>query len=209
DLVYSGHNFVLDNEVHYTIGMKIAYADGLDPTLAIKLLHRAPRSENIPIRLMNEVEVKIVEVKTLHRAVESSFCFLETGIRDPQLCRHEELITRYAARLDCVTDRLLVSVRGRRIYEAVAYVDRVTNAPLTLRQVVDLENPKTENRHRHPVIQYNLFHIFSFSEKLFSHYRPGLILMAVAGSPIRRYSRIIGRSCKSGYIYVPRLHKKG
>ena len=43
--------------------------------------------------------------------------------------------------------------------EAITYVDRIPNAALTLRQVIDLENSKTENWHLHPVIQYNLLHI--------------------------------------------------
>jgi|SRR5688572_7998353 len=83
DLVHSGHHFVMDNEVHYTVGMKVADADGLDPTLAIKFLHRAPRAKNIPIRLMNEVEVKIVEPQTLQRAVDRSLRLVETSVRDP------------------------------------------------------------------------------------------------------------------------------
>jgi hypothetical protein len=50
-------------------------------------------------------------------------------------------------------------VGGRRIDEAITYIDRIPNAPLTLRQVLDLENSKTENGHLHSVVQYNLLHI--------------------------------------------------
>src|SRR5215213_1850545 len=82
DLVHSGHYFVMDNEVHYTVGMKVADANGLDPAFAIKLLHRAPGAKNIAIRLVNEVEIKIVKLQTLHRAVERSLCFLVTGVRE-------------------------------------------------------------------------------------------------------------------------------
>src|SRR4051794_37317372 len=93
-LVYSRRHFVMDNEIHYTVRMKVADADGLDPTLAIKLLHRAPRAKNIPIGLVNEVEVEIVELQAPHRAVERSLCLLVTGVRDPELCRHKKLVTR-------------------------------------------------------------------------------------------------------------------
>ena len=55
NLVHGRHHIVMDDEVHYTVGMKVADADGLDPTLAIKFLHRAPRAKNISVRLVNEV----------------------------------------------------------------------------------------------------------------------------------------------------------
>jgi hypothetical protein len=58
-----------------------------------------------------------------------------------------------------IADRLFIPIRSCRVDEPVAYIYRITDAPLAFRQVRDLENAKPKYRHLHPVVQFNLFHI--------------------------------------------------
>ena len=54
-----------------------------------------------------------------------------------------------------------------------------------------------------------IFSYLSCSEMLFASYRSRLILMSTAELTIRRYSRIVGRYCKSGDIDVPHSTQRG
>ena len=59
------------------------------------------------------------------------------------------------------------------------------------------------------VLAIQSFAYLSFNLKaILAPYRSGLILMSAGEPTIRRYSRIIGRSCKSGQVDLPLAHEK-
>src|SRR5215217_7079935 len=67
DLVDGRRDLVVIDQIHEPVGIEIRYADRLGVTLAVQLLHRAPPAVVVTERLMNQVEVDVVETEPLER----------------------------------------------------------------------------------------------------------------------------------------------
>jgi hypothetical protein len=77
DLIHCGRGLIVQSEIHNAVGIKIADADGLERAFLAKFLHRAPRSINIAVGLVKEVEVEIVELEPLKRVLRGALCPLK------------------------------------------------------------------------------------------------------------------------------------
>lgn len=55
DLIDGGGHFVVHQEIHHAVGMKVAHPDRADASLAIQLLHRAPCTVDVADGVMDQI----------------------------------------------------------------------------------------------------------------------------------------------------------
>ena len=67
DLIDGGDHLVMKDQVHQPVRLEIAHPDGPDGPFAVKLLHRPPRTVDVAERLMDQVEVEIIELQAFER----------------------------------------------------------------------------------------------------------------------------------------------
>ncbi|MNC72162.1 hypothetical protein D3C75_1231800 [compost metagenome] len=70
---------------------------------------------NIPERLMNQIQIQIIQLQAFQRSGKSSMGALITGILNPELRRDEQFFSRHAAPLDRSANRLLIEISSRGI----------------------------------------------------------------------------------------------
>src|SRR4051794_6635297 len=152
DLVHRGRNLVVVDEVHQPVGVEVGDSDRPDGALAEELLHRAPGAVVVPERLVDQVQVDMLEAEPLQRPVEAPTGSVLAGVGDPQLRGDEEFVARDAAGGDGAADGLFVDVRGGGVDVAVAGGEGVGDRPLGVlgRDLVDAE---AEDRHPDTVVQ--------------------------------------------------------
>src|SRR5690606_25001836 len=155
DLVHRRHDLVVDDQIHDTVRLVVADADGTDAAIAKHSLHRTPGAVNVTERLMDQVEVEIVEPEALQGPLERGLRALLALVLDPQLGGDEDLLARDAAGPDRLADRFLVAIGRSRIYQPVTDRQRVRNAPLALLRVGNLEHTEPEDRHLYAVVERN------------------------------------------------------
>ena len=66
DLVDGWRDLVMNDEIHYTVWMKVADPDRSYTAFTIQLFHRPPRAINVTVGLMDKIEVEIVKLKAFH-----------------------------------------------------------------------------------------------------------------------------------------------
>jgi hypothetical protein len=111
------------------------------------VLHGAPRAMDIPERLVNQVQIQIVQLQPLQRLIDGLLCSIETGVLHPELGRNEELITRNAAILEALSYCAFVHIRCCRVNLSIAGLDRIDDAALAFLWIGNLKDAKTEDRH--------------------------------------------------------------
>ena len=83
DLVDGRHDLVDETHIHNSIRMEITDTDGTYSSLCIKRLQCLPSPINIAERLVQQIEVEIVQPEPVERCVESPLCGLVTVILEP------------------------------------------------------------------------------------------------------------------------------
>ena len=107
------------DEIDEPVGIEVRNADRTPrKSLTVQFLHRAPRAVVVAERLVDEVQVDVVEAETAEGGLEGTPRLLLALVLDPQLCRDEQLVSRNAARIERPTDRVLVPVRGGSVKRA-------------------------------------------------------------------------------------------
>jgi hypothetical protein len=119
DLVDRRRDLVVLDQVDEPVGIEVRDADCARDPLAVQLLHRAPRGVVVAERMVDQVEVEVVEAETLERGLEGATRGVLALILNPQLRRDEQLVAGDPARLDCPTDSLFVQVRGGGVERAI------------------------------------------------------------------------------------------
>lgn len=157
-LVHGGGDAVERDEIREVIGVEVRRPYGSDHALLVELLHGAPRAEDVAERLMDEIEVNIIEPQPLERRFEAAFGPLVARIRHPQFGRHEHLVARQAARAHGRPDRFLVTVARSRVEQPVADRERVLHGALAFGGVRNLVRAEAELRHPDAVVQGDVLH---------------------------------------------------
>jgi hypothetical protein len=62
---------------------EIADADGAQTAGAVGILHGAPRAVYVTVRLVNQVQVEIVELQAAQRLLDCPACSLVAGVLHP------------------------------------------------------------------------------------------------------------------------------
>ncbi len=153
DLVDRRSDLVVEHEVHDAVRIEVADAEGTDAAGAVQLLHRPPGAVDVSVGLVDQVEVQIVELQLVHRALERGLCALIAGVLHPELGGNEDLAPVDPAVPDRRADRLLVAIGRGGVEQAVADVESVADAPLAFGRVGNLEDPETQDRHLDTVVQ--------------------------------------------------------
>ena len=108
---------------------------------------------------MDQIEVDIIQPQPLHRVLEPPLRSFITGIRDPQLGGHEQLLTGNAAAPDGTSNSFFIFVGTGRVDQAIAALNCLQNSFLTFLHVVDPEHTESDFRHLNAVIEHHcIFH---------------------------------------------------
>jgi hypothetical protein len=111
----------VDDEVDQPVGVEVRDPDGARGALRVEVLHGVPLTVDVAVRLVNQVEVDVVEPEALKRRLERAPGVVPGGaVLDPELGGDEQLVTRDAAGGDGSTEGLLVLVGGCGVEVAVA-----------------------------------------------------------------------------------------
>ena len=71
DLVDRRHHFVVDDQIHQAVGVKVADADGSGAAFLVQLLHRSPGAVHIAEGLVDQIQVQIVELQAAATIVQT------------------------------------------------------------------------------------------------------------------------------------------
>ena len=146
-----GHVVVLD-EIDEPVGVEVGDTDRPGEAVGVELLHRPPEAVVVAERLVDQVEVDVVEAEPLEGPLEGGLGVGLAGVLDPQLGRDEQLVARDAAAAHGPADRLLVPVGGGGVDEPVADLEGGGDGLLGLLRG-DLVDAETEDRHLDAVVQ--------------------------------------------------------
>jgi hypothetical protein len=107
---------------------------------------------------VDQVQVEVVQADALQRRVEGPCGVLLAGVLKPQLGGDEQLLAGNAALGDSAANGLLVAVGGGGVEQPVPGGEGVDDDLLGLLGLLggDLEDPETEDGHRHAVVHSDL-----------------------------------------------------
>jgi hypothetical protein len=123
-------------------------------------LHRAPRAVDVAERLVDEVQIDVVQAQSLQGGGEGALRGFSAGVLHPELGGHEQLFSGDAARGDRTSDCLLVALGGGGVQRPVARREGVAHGLLGLVNG-DLVDAEAEDRHRYAVVQSHLGYVGS------------------------------------------------
>lgn len=176
DLIDRRRDLVVQNQVLKAVGVEVRHTDGADAALAVKLLHGAPRTVDVAVRLVDQIEVQIVQPQLRHRLLERLSGRLITRVADPQFRGDEQLFAGNAAAMDGTSHGLLVAIGRGGVDRTVTDLQGVADRPFANLRVRNLINAEAEDRHFDAVVQFYVFHtslLFYFSGKTsFRHAMP-------------------------------------
>ena len=176
DLIDRRRDLVVQNQVLKAVGVEVRHTDGADAALAVKLLHGAPRTVDVAVRLVDQIEVQIVQPQLRHRLLERLSGRLITRVADPQFRGDEQLFAGNAAATDGTSHGLLVTIGRGGVDRTVTDLQGVADRPFANLRVRNLINAEAEDRHFDAVVQFYVFHtslLFYFSGKTsFRHAMP-------------------------------------
>src|SRR5699024_889054 len=147
NLVYCRLYFHSLTEVCKTCRIEVAYADGTELSFLISLLHRAVCPDVISHRLMDQIQIQIVQPKIVKRSPDRFPSFLIACILYPELCSDEQLPAGNTALLHCLADCFFIHICCRCIDQTISARYGIQNGLLALRRVRHLEYSESFHRH--------------------------------------------------------------
>jgi hypothetical protein len=155
NLVDRRGDLVVLDQVDQAVRVEVRHADRPDPAVGEQALHGPPGAVDVADRLVDEVQVEVVEAEALQRCVEGFLRGLFAGVLDPQFGRDEQFVAQDATLGDRAADLLLVEVGGGGVEQPVASRECVGDGLLGLlgRDLVDAE---ADDRHLDAVVQGDL-----------------------------------------------------
>ena len=152
DLVDRRRDLVVLTQIDEPVGIEVRDTDGACEPLLVQLLHRPPRAVVVAERLVDQIQVEVVNPELLKRSLERTSRLLLALMLNPELRRDEQLLARDAARLDPATDGFLVAVRRSRVERLVPGGNRLDDHLLRVLGW-NLEDAEAEDRHLDAVVQ--------------------------------------------------------
>ena len=171
DLIDGGLHLVAVEKVGKTLVPETRDADRLDATFLIKLLHGAPGAIVVTVRLVNQVEIKIVQPELLHRSLNRLQGVVVAVILHPELRRDKKFLARDAALLDCGTNTFFIHIGGGCINEAITHRECIIDRAFRLHRR-HLVNTIADLRHLDAIVQSDKFHHRFLPSNSFVHYIP-------------------------------------
>jgi len=152
NLIYRRHYFVVNHQVHDSVWLKIGDPDCPDLSLLIQLFHRPPFAIHITKRLMDEIQIKIIQLQSFQRPIKG---FPRTFIAialNKKFRRDKQFFSRNAAFSDAVANCFFIHVRSGGVNMAIPSLNGVNHASLTLGWIGNLKNAKSKNRDFNSII---------------------------------------------------------
>lgn len=115
-------------------------------------------------RLVDKHKVEIVRLQLAHGLHDRCTRLVVAVLRHPYFGRDEQFLAVDAAPVDGTSHGFLVVIRLRRVYQAIACVDGLRHASLSI-PVGELEYAEANHRHAYSVVQCYIFHKMLFMIK--------------------------------------------
>ncbi len=161
DLVDRRGDLVVVDKVDEPVRVEVRDPDRPCAALLVEVLHGPPFAVVVPQRLVDQVEVEVVQAEAVQRGVEgTSGVVLHAARRcvlDPELGGDEEVLAGDPAGPDRGTHRRLVEVGGSGVQVPVARRQSGLGRCLGL-LVRDLEDPEPDDRHADAVVEGDTVH---------------------------------------------------
>src|SRR6185369_9713073 len=124
-------HLVVNDEIHDPVRLEIADADRTDFAFPTQLFHGPPGTVDIAVRLMDQIQIQIIQLQPGQRFIERLPGSFVARILDPELGGDKELMPGHAATPDRVADGFFIHVRRRRINRSIARLQGTTDAAFT------------------------------------------------------------------------------
>ncbi|MNI41446.1 hypothetical protein D3C73_956990 [compost metagenome] len=173
-LVDGRHHLVERHEIRQPIRLEVADADCPDLAGLLQLLHRPPGAVDIPVGLMDEIEIHIIKLQTIQGALELRLGSLVAGVLQPELGGDKELAAPDAALPDPVPDLGLILIGGGGIDQPIAGVYGLDDGTLALCRLRHLEDSKAQQGHLYTVIESDCVHDYILPTMCAQHNARGL-----------------------------------
>lgn len=144
-LVNGGDHIHRFAQVSQPGGVEIAYADGPERTVPVCFLHGAVGPHIIANRLVNKVQIQIIQAQVVQRTLNRCLRPLIAGVLHPKLCGDEQFLTGNAAFLQSSAYRLFVHIGGG-INQTITGTDSIQHRLLTLGRVGNLKDTEAPSR---------------------------------------------------------------
>ena len=153
NLVDHRSDTLIQTKIDQPVRGKVADPDGAHRPLLVQPLHGAPRAVVVAERLVNQIEVEVGKAQLFERTVKGFERAVISRVLHPQFGGDEQLTARDAGLPHRLPDRLLVAVSCRRVDQAVARRQRISNTTAALLGVGNLKGAVSDHRHANPVAQ--------------------------------------------------------
>ena len=90
DLTDRWDDFVEADDVHHAIRLEVAETYGPRFSLAIQVFHGSPGSMDVPVGLMDQIEIQVFHVQALQRFLKCHLGFLVSGVMYPEFGSEEK-----------------------------------------------------------------------------------------------------------------------
>ena len=157
-LVDGGSDLAELRQVHKTVRIKIAHANGAYLSGPVRFFHGPVSAVVIVERLVDEQQIQIIRAQPAQGFVNGRLRLLIPAVGNPHLRGKEQLFPRNPALLRCAAYGFLIAVNLRGINRTVADLNRIQHAAFALLSVRNLKNAKSQDRHRNAIVQHHFFH---------------------------------------------------
>ena len=100
---------------------------------------------------MDEDKVCVAGAKFLEASLDRCICLLLSGVIDPNLRNHKELLARNSALCNCCSDAFLILIEFGGVYKAISCLDGFADAFFALIRT-DLVETVSQKRHLNAVV---------------------------------------------------------
>src|SRR5438094_5368607 len=113
---------------------------------------------DVSVRLVNQVQVEIVELQATQGVVNRLTCSIVTSVLHPQFGRDEQLFAWDASILDSLPNGRLVHVRSGGINQTIPGVNGIDDATPTLLIIRHLKDAIANDWNSDAIVQYHGLH---------------------------------------------------
>ena len=83
DLIHHRLDLLVHAQIHQPLWRKVAHPDGPDDSLLIQALHSPPCAIVVTKRLMDQIEIDVIQAQLLQRAVKGFECAIVACVLNP------------------------------------------------------------------------------------------------------------------------------
>ena len=154
DLVDRRGHAAADGKIGQALGSEVAYADRTHQPRLLQFAHGPPASPIVAKRLMDKVEVQIIEIQLGKGRLERLHGLRIASVLHPNLAGDENAFPGHVASHYADADGLLVEIRRCSVDEAIACADGVCDRLLALDGIRYLVHAEAQHGHSHSRLDF-------------------------------------------------------